>query len=53
MFSDKINDTPAAVPLLNMIESERGDFGTAETAAQQRGQDRSVTESFNGAYIRR
>jgi hypothetical protein len=42
----EVHDAPAAVALLEMPERERGEFGPAQAATQQHGEDGPVAESF-------
>jgi hypothetical protein len=45
-FSDKVHDGPTFFATLKVVESEVGQFSTAETTAEQDGNDRSVPLSF-------
>lgn len=51
MLTDQIDDAPAAVALLEVGERERGHFGSSQAAAQQHGEDGSVTQPAEGRSI--
>jgi hypothetical protein len=42
VFSDEIYDAPAAIALLEMVESECRHFGPPQAATQEHGQDGAV-----------
>ena len=52
VLPDEVHDAPAAVSLLNVLERKRRHLGSAQPAAQQDGQHRSVAQSLLGGYVR-
>jgi hypothetical protein len=53
MFADEINDTPTAVPLLDVSHRKRRHFRPPEPAAQEHRQDSPVTQPFGRGRVRR
>ena len=47
VLSDKIDDTPAAVALLNVRERERRHFRSPEAAAEKNGKNRAIPQPAN------
>src|ERR1019366_9803834 len=52
-FAREIHDAPAAVALLNVIEVEAGEFGSAQPATDQEGEQRAIARGREAAGTRR
>jgi hypothetical protein len=53
VFSDEIDNTPAAVALLDMRERERRHFGPSQPAPEKNREDRPVAQPGDRRYVGR
>src|SRR6185369_3459296 len=53
VFADEVDDAPTPIPLLNVLEVERGYLRSAQSASEEDGEDRAVSQPFIGRGIRR
>jgi len=53
VLADKVHDAPTVVPLLDVLERERGDLGPAQPAAKEDREHRAVAQPLLGGYVRR
>src|SRR5262245_17181334 len=51
VLTDEIDDAPAAISLLDVGECERGNFGAAESAAEENGDDGPIAQPANRRHI--
>jgi hypothetical protein len=53
VLADEIHDAPPAVPLLDVTERKRCDFGPSQSASQEHGEDSPIAQSLNRGGVRR
>jgi len=53
VFANEVYDAPAAVPLLDMCESERGHLGPPQAASEENGDNGPVAQALCGRNIGR
>jgi hypothetical protein len=53
MFPDQIYNAPAAIPLLDARERQRGHFRPPQPTAEEHGQDGPVPEALGRCGVRR
>ena len=51
VLAAEVDDHPAAVALLDVLDRERHGFGAAEAAADQQGEERAVPGPFEGGGV--
>ena len=51
MFAAQVDDHPAAVALLDVVERQRDGFAAAQAAADQQGQQRAIALALQGGRI--